>query len=188
MRVIAGEFRSRKLKSLPGLDTRPTPDRLRETLFSILMPRLEGQTFVDAYAGTGAVGIEALSRGARRCIFIERNRSAVEIIRENLRSLGITNRAEVLQGRVLQYLPHRSAGIVFLDPPYASSAEYAQALKLLADSSPGLIVVQHDTRFALPEVEGKLVRTRLVKQGDNSLSFFELQHENTVEEPSSPSE
>ena len=89
MRVIAGEFRSRVLKTLPGMDVRPTPDRLREALFSILAPRLKGAVFLDAYAGTGSVGIEALSRGASRAVFIEKNRAAMLVIRENLRSLGI---------------------------------------------------------------------------------------------------
>ncbi|MGA2589140.1 MAG: RsmD family RNA methyltransferase, partial [Bryobacteraceae bacterium] len=89
MRVIGGEYRSRRLKTIPGLATRPTPDRLRETLFDILAGRVEGAVFVDAYAGSGAVGIEALSRGAARCIFLEISRKAVEAIRENLRALGI---------------------------------------------------------------------------------------------------
>src|SRR5229473_1238016 len=103
MRVIAGEFRSRKLKALPGLDTRPTPDRLRETLFNILAPRIEGRiegiVFADLYAGTGAVGIEALSRGAARAIFVEQSRAAANLIRENLRSLGLDARAQVRHGR-----------------------------------------------------------------------------------------
>src|SRR5258708_39282931 len=93
MRVIGGEFRSRALKSLPGPGTRPTPDRLRESLFSILAPRIQGSTFADLYAGTGAVGIEALSRGAAKVIFVESNRAALVAIRENLRSLGIERRA-----------------------------------------------------------------------------------------------
>src|SRR4051812_34228767 len=88
MRVIGGEFRSRKLISIPGLTTRPTPDRLRESLFNILQPRIEGAVFLDAYAGTGAVGIEALSRGAAHAIFIERSREAMDAIRENLSALG----------------------------------------------------------------------------------------------------
>src|SRR5450432_2513413 len=100
MRVIAGEFRSRKLKSLEGMATRPTPDRLRESLFSILQPRIEGAVFIDAYAGTGAVGIEALSRGASRVIFLERNPAAVKVIDDNLYSLGIGNRGKVVKGRV----------------------------------------------------------------------------------------
>ena len=83
MRVIGGEFRSRRLKSLPGLDTRPTPDRLRETLFDVLAFRIGGALFVDAYAGTGAVGIEALSRGARYAVFVEKKRQAAEVILES---------------------------------------------------------------------------------------------------------
>src|SRR5688572_32102930 len=118
MRVIAGEFRSRRLKTPAGYDVRPTPDRLREALFNVLAPRIEGSVFLDAYAGSGSVGIEALSRGAARAIFIERAREAATVIRENLAELGLSKQAEVLQGRALQYLPHRTADIVFLDPPY----------------------------------------------------------------------
>src|SRR6185295_9122389 len=101
MRVIAGEFRSRVLKTLPGMEVRPTPDRLREALFSILAPRLESAVFLDAYAGTGSVGIEALSRGASRAVFIEKSRGAILVLRENLRSLGIETRAEVAFGKTL---------------------------------------------------------------------------------------
>ncbi len=118
MRVIAGEFRSRRIKSLPGLEMRPTPDKLRETLFNILGPQVAGETFLDAYAGTGAVGIEALSRGAARVIFLEKSRSAVELIRENLEALGVRGRAVVIAGPALRELGKHRAGIVFLDPPY----------------------------------------------------------------------
>src|SRR6516225_6518187 len=100
MRVIGGEFRSRRLQSMPGLDVRPTPDRIREALFSILAPRIEGAVFVDAYAGTGAVGIEALSRGAARAVFIEHNRAAITVLHANLKSLGAEDSAQVLSGRV----------------------------------------------------------------------------------------
>ena len=98
MRVIGGEFRSRRLKTLPGLALRPTPDRLREALFNVLAPRIADSVFLDAYAGSGAVGIEALSRGAARAIFVEKHFSAARVIRENLRSLGIEDRATVVQG------------------------------------------------------------------------------------------
>src|SRR5712671_6022880 len=113
MRVIAGEFRSRLLKSIPGDGTRPTPDRLRETLFDILMPRLEGAVFLDAYAGTGAVGIEALSRGAKHAIFLEKNRVALEAIRENVASLSLGRRATVIGGPVLTTLGSCHGDIVF---------------------------------------------------------------------------
>jgi 16S rRNA (guanine966-N2)-methyltransferase len=173
MRVIGGEFRSRILKSIPGDATRPTPDRLRETLFNILAPRIEGATFLDAYAGTGAVGIEALSRGARHAWFLEKNRVALEAIRENLESLKLERRASVVAGPVLLTLEHYPADIVFLDPPYSLEREYAAALELLAEHPPPLTVVQHGSRILLPEVQGSLTRTRQLKQGDNALSFYE---------------
>jgi 16S rRNA (guanine966-N2)-methyltransferase len=169
MRVIGGEFRSRRLKTLPGLDTRPTPDRLRETLFNVLAIQIDGVVFMDAYAGTGAVGIEALSRGAARCIFIEKNRAAVEVIRDNLASLGLERRADVYTGKVLQVLDRVKADIEFLDPPYQMKAEYEAAL--LASTSK-LVIAQHASRDALNDEYGPLKRYRILKQGDNSLSFY----------------
>lgn len=172
MRVIAGEFRSRRLKSIPGLATRPTPDRLRETLFDILGSRVEGTVFLDAYAGTGAVGIEAISRGAVRAIFIERSKAAEKVLRENLASLGIEDRAVVAQGTAATLIPRYQAGIVFLDPPYDRQAEYAKVLQLLGDRPPKLVIAQHPVRLELPDFYGSLRRTRFVKQGDNALSFY----------------
>ena len=172
MRVIAGTFRSRRLKSIPGDATRPTPDRLRETLFDILMPRIEGATFVDAYAGTGAVGIEALSRGARHAYFLERDRVAVAAIRENLAGLQLGARATVVPGAVLQTLMRQRGDIVFLDPPYALEREDGAALELLGGDPPGLVIVQHSVRLGLGEEYGRMRRARVVKQGDNALSFY----------------
>jgi 16S rRNA (guanine966-N2)-methyltransferase len=176
MRVIGGEFRSRVLKSVPGLDTRPTPDRLREALFNVLTPRIAGTVFADLYAGTGAVGIEALSRGASRAIFVEQSRAAVNIIRENLRSLGLEARAQVRQGRVLSMLTKIEADILFLDPPYALEKEYGLALELLGSRASGLIgalvIAQHDRRAILEKSYGSLQRTRELKQGDNVSSFY----------------
>ncbi len=172
MRVIAGEFRSRRLKSIPGIETRPTPDRLRETLFNILAPRIRGAVFLDAYAGTGAVGIEALSRGARHVFFLERSRAAVETIRENLAVLKAEARATVAPGMALLTLPRHRADIIFLDPPYELEREYAAALDLLAEAPPELVIVQHSAHMALADAYGKLRRSRLVRQGDNALSFY----------------
>ncbi|MEO8126798.1 MAG: 16S rRNA (guanine(966)-N(2))-methyltransferase RsmD [Bryobacteraceae bacterium] len=172
MRVIAGEFRSRVLKTLPGMDVRPTPDRLREALFSILAPQLEGAVFLDAYAGTGSVGIEALSRGASRAIFIEKNRAAMLVLRENLRSLGIESRAEVVFGKAVQSIGRHEAGIVFLDPPYPLEREYEAALLILGSTPPALVIAQHASRFPLAESYTGLTRFRVLKQGDNSLSFY----------------
>jgi 16S rRNA (guanine966-N2)-methyltransferase len=172
MRVIGGEFRSRRLKSLPGLALRPTPDRLRETLFDILAARVEGATFVDAYAGTGAVGIEALSRGAREAVFVDYSHAAVDTIRQNLRALGIEERAQVFRGKALVVLERLHSGIVFLDPPYDKEKEYSAALDLLGGAPPDLVIAQHAVRCVLPERCGALGRTRAVRQGDNVLTFY----------------
>src|SRR5579863_4350814 len=176
MRVIGGEFRSRAIKSLPGLDVRPTPDRLREALFNILAPRIEGAVFLDAYAGTGAVGIEALSRGAARAIFIEKHFGAVRLIRENLDALGIADRATIAQTAVVAALTRFEADIYFLDPPYTAPAEYEVALSLLGErqtlNGQSLVLAQHAKRMQLAESYGRLRRTRVLTQGDNSISFF----------------
>jgi len=172
MRVIGGEFRSRVLKSVPGLETRPTPDRLREALFNVLAPRISGAVFADLYAGTGAVGIEALSRGAARAIFVEHNRAAARVIHENVRSLGLEARAQVRQGRVLAMIEKIEADILFLDPPYEMEKEYALALELLGSRPPGLVIVQHDVRLKLEVSYGALKRGKVLKQGDNVLSFY----------------
>lgn len=172
LRVIAGEFRSRRLKSPRGDDVRPTPDRLREALFNVLAPVIEGAVFVDAYAGSGAVGIEALSRGARRAVFIERNRTAAAILRENLAALKIEERAEVMVRKASAALAGIVADIAFIDPPYALEGEYDTALERLADTHIPLVIAQHASRFKLPERCGRLHRTRILRQGDNALSFF----------------
>jgi len=168
MRVIGGEFKSRILKSLHGLDVRPTPDRLRETLFDILAPRIEGATFADIYAGTGAVGIEALSRGALKSTFLDINEAVCALIRGNLRTLGLESRASVIHGKASVALPSMRAEIVFLDPPYRLEKEYFRCLEILARNPPGLVIVQHPSKLILPEAK------RVVKQGDNALSFYEL--------------
>jgi 16S rRNA (guanine966-N2)-methyltransferase len=171
MRVIAGEFRSRRLKTLDGLVLRPTPDRLRQALFNVLAPRIEGVTFLDAYAGSGSVGIEALSRGAAHAIFIEKHFSAVRVIRDNLAALGIDDRATVVQSGTSAALPKFEADIYFLDPPYTAETEYESALSLLG-ARPALVLAQHDKRFELAESYGNLRRTRVLAHGDNAISFF----------------
>ena len=173
MRVIAGEFRSRRLKTLAGLALRPTPDRLRESLFSVIAARVRGCVFVDAYAGCGAVGIEALSRGAARAVLLEKHRPAVRLIEENLAALGIADRAQVVAGPAAALLTRFPGDIVFLDPPYDQAGEYSRALSALGENPPPLVIAQHASRFQLADEYGRLRRVRLLKQGDNSLSFFE---------------
>jgi len=172
LRVIAGEFRSRRLKTPRGDEVRPTPDRLREALFNVLAPRIGDAVFVDAYAGSGAVGIEALSRGAQRAIFIERSRAAAEVIRENLAELGIERRAEVIVKKAATVLAEITADIAFVDPPYALEREYLMALESLGDAHIPLVIVQHASRFELSGTYGQLQRTRTLRQGDNTLSLY----------------
>jgi len=193
MRVIAGTYRSRKLRTLRGLALRPSSDRLRETLYNILGSDFRGAVFVDLFAGSGAVGIEALSRGARRAIFVEHHPAAVKILRANLDALGVAvvgPRAKTFSGSAeilamdavagLEVLSARAlkADIIFADPPYADAAAYAAVLDWLGDcdllAAGGCVIFEHSRRQALPAVAGQLQRTRLVEQGDAALSFYLL--------------
>ncbi len=173
MRVIGGEFRSRKLMTLPDVEVRPTPDRLRETLFNILSPVIRGAVFVDAYAGCGSVGIEALSRGAARAIFLEKSPAAAEVIKANLEALKIRSRSAVWKGAAAKRLKEETGDIVFMDPPYPLEGEYAQSLRVLGQNPPKIwVIVQHSKRFDLEARYGRLERVREVRQGENRLSFY----------------
>jgi 16S rRNA (guanine966-N2)-methyltransferase len=185
MRVIAGKYRSRLLRSLPGLDVRPTAERLRETLFNILTagnPRaLEGRVWLDLYAGTGAVGIEALSRGATSVYLVESSAKAAQLIRKNLETLRVTSGFEILTqdvGRALRALKVRgiSADFIFLDPPYRMAEAYQQTLETLSKSDflkeTGLVIAEHDKRFEPGEKFNDLTRYRKLEQGDAAVSFY----------------
>ena len=171
VRIIAGEFKSRRLIAPEGDQTRPTPDRLREALFAALGDRVDDAIFLDAYAGSGSVGIEALSRGARRAIFVEKHPRAILALKANLASLGLTGRAAVVTSAAAKALRQHVADIVFLDPPYDREAEYSVAME--AVSGCRLLLVQHSIRLTLPEVCGELSRIRQMRQGDNVVSFYE---------------
>ncbi len=185
MRVIAGIHRSRILKSLKGLALRPTSDRLRETLFDVLGPGVAGSRFLDLFAGTGAIGIEALSRGAAEVVFVENHPPAAALIRRNLASLGVRSGASVLvldAQRALEKLASRQRHelarfhFIFLDPPYAAAKDYSRVLEFLGSAdllaSGGIVIAEHRPSFALPEAAGALLRYRVLKQGDAALSFY----------------
>jgi 16S rRNA (guanine966-N2)-methyltransferase len=183
MRVIAGQYGSRVLSAPAGYKTRPTSDRLREALFNVLAPRIEGAVFVDLYAGSGAVGIEALSRGARETIFVEQAPPALKAIRANLVALGIRGGYAVEARGVSAALKAlvslgRVADIIFLDPPYELTDEYEAALGLLGGECSGLLapraiaIAEHAKKSNLGERYGLLVRYRVLKQGDAALSFY----------------
>ncbi len=183
MRVVAGQFGGRKLSALKGLKMRPTSDRLRETLFNILGPMVKDSVFLDLFAGTGAVGIEALSRGAGQAIFVELHAAAVLLIRKNLKSLGIATGVEIISSdaaRALERLESRRVHVdlVYLDPPYDQSEVYNGTLEFLGAANVlaprGCVIAEHATRRPLAERFGDLERVRLVEQGDASLSFYRL--------------
>ena len=185
MRVIAGEYRSRVLTAPSGTATRPTSDRLRETLFNVLAPHIADARFADLYAGSGAVGIEALSRGAREVYFSEASRVAADVIRQNLRSLKIDHGVLLEAGGTPTLFKRLHAAdavldIVFLDPPYEAVDEYNRTLAALGGASavllaPGaLVIAEHARKLALPERHGRLRRTRVLSQGDASLSFYAI--------------
>lgn len=184
MRVIAGKFRSRPLRSLRGLDIRPTSDRLRETLFNVLTAgnpqALEQSVWLDLFAGTGAVGIEALSRGAAMVYFVERSGQAVELIKANLASLGIKQGFRIIQQEsslAIAELDRQRVrpNIVFLDPPYRLENSYRTTFEALAKSklaAPAQVIAEHEGRFDPGGKFGILERTRKLEQGDAALSFY----------------
>lgn len=182
MRVIAGKYRSRRLKGPGKMRLRPTSDRLRETLFNVLGPSIKDSFFVDLYAGTGAVGIEAISRGAREAIFIESHAAGARLVRENLESLGIQSGVEVIESDVVKGLGklaarHLMADFIFLDPPYEGE-EHLRVLEFLDEShliAPyGLVIVEHHRSMELPERFERLELSRLLEQCDGALSFYRL--------------
>jgi 16S rRNA (guanine966-N2)-methyltransferase len=185
MRIIAGKFRSRQLKSLKGMAMRPTSDKLRETLFNVLGELVVDARFVDFFAGTGAVGIEALSRGAREAIFVEKHPSAAALIKKNLESLEIRKGASVLKSDAVQALKQIAQepvaasariDILFLDPPYAEKELYGKVLSFLGGANllaeNAVVIAEHQRSLDLPETFGKLERVRVLRQGDAALTFF----------------
>ncbi|MDX2033298.1 MAG: 16S rRNA (guanine(966)-N(2))-methyltransferase RsmD [Blastocatellia bacterium] len=183
MRIIAGRYKGRRLKTLDGMQVRPTSDRLRETLFNILQSRIEGAAFLDLCAGSGAVGIEALSRGASHVSFIESVRKVADLIRENLRHCGIDEDAAVINRDALQALRRlstegRKFDIIYFDPPYESEL-YAPALRQIAKggllNEDGLVIVEHRRQMPLAPSYDQLRPYRELPQGESCLTFYRLE-------------
>lgn len=186
MRIIAGKYRGRNLKSPPSLEVRPTSDRLRETLFNVIAPRIGGARFLDLCAGSGAVGIEAISREASHVTFVDSSREMCELVKSNLKLCRIERSAsDVIRSEVDDYLRRFIAkrpdsgkpfDIAFFDPPYAS--DYARVLNIFGTHSSsllnedGLLIVEHHHKTELPEETGSIIRSRILKQGDSALSFY----------------
>jgi 16S rRNA (guanine(966)-N(2))-methyltransferase RsmD len=177
VRIIAGEFKGRRLKTPSGTKLRPTSDKLRETLFNILAPRVAGARVLDVFAGTGAVGLESLSRGAAQVAFIEKDRAAVALIAENAALCGARDRCAIIRDTAERALQKPIAGdpfdLIILDPPYdfepLAPVLGAAAVHLAPD---GLLVLEHARRRPAPDAAG-VRATRTVTSGDSALTFFQ---------------
>jgi 16S rRNA (guanine966-N2)-methyltransferase len=178
MRIIAGQFRSRRLKGSPPPGIRPTSDKLRETIFNILGPTVEGSRFLDGCAGMGAMGIEAISRGAAEVYFVDDSRKAIRIIRENLESLDIKEGFEILDMDLTRALDTVSVqfDIAFIDPPYEREDLYMACLQRFGTrellTPAGVLIVEHSKRAILPESVGSIHMVRSLVQGDAALAFY----------------
>ena len=177
MRIIGGELKGRRLRAPTWAGLRPTSDKLRETLFNVVAPRIAGARVLDLYAGTGAIGIEALSRGAAHATFVDRDPRALKLIEENLRHCDVSDRYAIIRlrlpGGTPQSLPTGTFDLVVLDPPYDDPdlpASLAAADRLLARD--GLLVLEHARRRPAPDVVGRLRRTRDLASGDSALAFY----------------
>ncbi|MDD3580369.1 MAG: 16S rRNA (guanine(966)-N(2))-methyltransferase RsmD [Desulfobacca sp.] len=179
MRIIAGRFRGRRLAGVRGR-MRPTADRVREAIFNILGPGLEEVRVLDLFAGTGALGIEALSRGARQAVFVEHDSTALQVLRKNLASCGLGAATQVLPlpvPRALKQLAVQAQRfeLIFLDPPYGKGLA-AQSLELLAQRpllrAGGRVVVEHGVHDLVPEHRGSLIQVDQRRYGDTRVSFY----------------
>jgi 16S rRNA (guanine966-N2)-methyltransferase len=178
MRIIAGQFKSRRLKGTPPPGIRPTSDKLRETIFNVLGPRVEGATFLDGCAGMGAVGIEAISRGAAEVYFVDQSRKATRIIRENLEALEIKDGFKLLEMDLSKALDtiSKQFDVAFIDPPYDREDLYVATLERFETrdllSPEGVLIMEHSKRATLPESVGRLHKVRSLVQGDAALAFY----------------
>jgi 16S rRNA (guanine(966)-N(2))-methyltransferase RsmD len=182
MRVIAGTLKGRRLQAPTWEGLRPTSDKLRETLFNLLAPRIDGARLLDGYAGTGAVGIEALSRGALEVTFVEHDRRARALIAKNLAACGISEGYAIIGSTVLHAIETLSGGpafdIVFLDPPYASDIhDVLQTVGTIVKED-GIVIVEHARKAQPPDAPGDrrpLQLTRDVRSGDSGLAMYAWQ-------------
>jgi 16S rRNA (guanine(966)-N(2))-methyltransferase RsmD len=181
-RILAGRSKGRRLRTPAGLATRPTGARVRQTLFDILAPRIPGCRFLDAFAGSGGIGLEALSRGASRVVMMDSDPAAVAALRANAPLVAGASGGEAVVQRQdarvgIEALAASGArfDVVYLDPPYASPL-YEEALAAIAHSglldASGVVVVEHFKKRMLPETMGALARVRQVRVGDHTLSFY----------------
>ena len=186
MRIISGKNRGQRIQTLKGAQLRPTSDQMRETLFDVLGPSVRGSVFLDAYAGSGAVGLEALSRGAKEVVFVEYHRAASDLIRRNLAALKMEDGFYLMNTKVLTAIERLDGegsrfDFIFLDPPYSEAREYHQVLRQLGRSRlltpKSLVIAEHSRHYFLENDYNRLVRTRTIRHGDAQLTFYRLRQE-----------
>ena len=177
MRVISGSARGRRLKELQGMETRPTTDRVKEALFSIIQFELPGREVLDLFAGTGQLGIEALSRGAARCTFVDQRKDAAALVRENLKLTGLSDQARVVQGDSISYLMscREKFHVIFLDPPYESgllekAMETIAAFDILREH--GIMICESPLEQVLPELSQPYERGKDYRYGKIKLTVY----------------
>lgn len=180
MRVISGTARGRRLKELPGMDTRPTTDKVKESLFNIIQFDIEGRKVLDLFGGTGQLGIEALSRGADRCTFVDTNRQAVAVMRENVAMVGFGDRATVQQGDAMAFLSgcREKFDLIFLDPPYQTQLleNCIQAVaKFDILSEYGIMVCESALEKPLPELDVPYEKGKEYRYGKIKLTVYHRQ-------------
>ena len=177
MRVITGTARGRKLKDLPGMDTRPTTDKVKESIFNIIQFDVEGRRVLDLFAGTGQLGIEALSRGAERCVFVDSSRAAVNVVKENLAATGFEQQGRVVQSDALSFLTscREKFALCFLDPPYASNL-LDEALTRIAEIDimleNGIIICESAADKLLPTLPEPYKMGREYRYGKIKLTLY----------------
>lgn len=185
MRVIAGTAKGRRLKTVKGMTTRPTADRVKESLFNIIKEKLEDNSFLDLYAGTGNIGIEALSRGVVRVVFVERDKQAIKILRENLQLTNFQQNVEIYQQDVMTALEilgkkKRSFDLIFLDPPYYEGLEEKTLASICSNkvlTSQGLVIIEHSRKNTLPSTVASLQLIRTENYGDTAISFYRIRED-----------
>ncbi|ALC80950.1 MULTISPECIES: 16S rRNA (guanine(966)-N(2))-methyltransferase RsmD [Bacillus] len=185
MRVIAGSLKGRSLKAVPGMSTRPTTDKVKESIFNMIGPFFNGGTALDLFAGSGGLGIEAISRGFERCIFVDREYKAIQTIKTNVSQFNIQDRAEIFRNdatRALQVLAKKESVFdgIFLDPPY--KAQKLEALLLIIDkhnllSAEGFIVAEHAKEVSLSHTIGNLQQVRNEAYGVTGVSIYKKERE-----------
>ncbi len=174
MRIVGGSLSGRVLRAPAGAATRPTSEKGREAVFNILGRTIDGAAVLDLFAGSGAVGIEALSRGAAHATFVDSGKRAIDVLTANLAELDLAGRATVVHGDALRVRDGGPWRFVYVDPPYASDLAVRAVAALPADklTADATIVIEHDRRHVPPDALGSLLRTDQRRYGDTSVSFF----------------